>query len=495
MPTPTDLVTDLPADFEVFGQAVDTSMADLKGGTTGQILSKNSNTDMDFIWIANDQGDITGVTATSPLTGGGTSGAITVGIQAASTSQSGAVQLTDSTSSTSTTTAATPNSVKSSYDLANAAIPKSTVTTNGDLIYGTGSSTVTRLGIGSSGQVLSVSGGVPAWATPSGGSSNVAGKNVILNSNFSVWQRGTTFTIPSGVPTYFADRFQITRSATGCTGSRQATSDSTNLPFVQYCARIARDSGNSATTAIYLTYSMDTVNAVQLAGKTITLSYYARRGANYSATSNALGLYIATGTGTDQNVNGGYTGSATVSTSATLTTTWQRFTYSMTVPSTTTELGFYFEYNPTGTAGAADYFEITGVQMEIASSASVYSPNAATYQAELAACQRYYQRKNAGQAYTRFAIGQNVSATQAGFVIPFGTQMRTTPSFACSSGDWDTVEGTSSRGTNAPTLSSDGSGLDSAFIYTAITSGTTGYAVQLRSRGVTTTWLEFSAEL
>ena len=124
MPTNTDLVTDLPADFEVFGQAVDTSMADLKGGTSGQILSKNSNTDMDFVWINNDQGDITGVTATSPLTGGGSSGAITVGIQSASTSQSGAVQLTDSTSSTSTSTAATPNAVKSAYDLAAAALPK-----------------------------------------------------------------------------------------------------------------------------------------------------------------------------------------------------------------------------------------------------------------------------------------------------------------------------------------------------------------------------------
>jgi len=124
MPTNTDLVTDLPADFEVFGQAVASSMADLLGGTTGQILSKATNADMDFTWIANDQGDITGVTATSPLTGGGTSGAITVGIQSASTSQSGAVQLTDSTASTSTTTAATPNSVKTAYDLAAAAAPK-----------------------------------------------------------------------------------------------------------------------------------------------------------------------------------------------------------------------------------------------------------------------------------------------------------------------------------------------------------------------------------
>jgi hypothetical protein len=54
MPTSTDLVTDLPADFEVFGQAVDTSLADLKGGTTGQVLAKASNTNMDFTWTAID---------------------------------------------------------------------------------------------------------------------------------------------------------------------------------------------------------------------------------------------------------------------------------------------------------------------------------------------------------------------------------------------------------------------------------------------------------
>jgi hypothetical protein len=54
MPTASDLVTDLPADFETFGQAVATSMADLLGGTTGQVLSKASNTDMDFTWVAQD---------------------------------------------------------------------------------------------------------------------------------------------------------------------------------------------------------------------------------------------------------------------------------------------------------------------------------------------------------------------------------------------------------------------------------------------------------
>jgi hypothetical protein len=154
MPENTDLVTNLPADFEVFGQAVATSMADLLGGTSGQILAKNSNTDMDFVWIANDQGDITGVTATSPLTGGGTSGAITVGIQDASTSQKGSVQLSDSTSTTSSVLAATPTAVKSAYDLANGAVAKSTYTTKGDLVAATAASTISRLGVGTNGQVL-----------------------------------------------------------------------------------------------------------------------------------------------------------------------------------------------------------------------------------------------------------------------------------------------------------------------------------------------------
>jgi hypothetical protein len=54
MPTNTDLVSQLPADFEVFGQAVDSSLADLKGGTAGQVLAKNTNTDMDFVWIEQD---------------------------------------------------------------------------------------------------------------------------------------------------------------------------------------------------------------------------------------------------------------------------------------------------------------------------------------------------------------------------------------------------------------------------------------------------------
>jgi hypothetical protein len=141
MPEPTSLVTDLPADFEVFGQAVDTDLADLLGGTTGQVLSKTSATDLAFTWVDANPGDITGVTAGTGISGGGTTGTVTV-----------------------------TNSMATA------------ITTAGDLIKGTGSGTFDRLGIGSTGQVLTVASGAPSWETPA---TPASGLTKIVSTTFS----------------------------------------------------------------------------------------------------------------------------------------------------------------------------------------------------------------------------------------------------------------------------------------------------------------------
>jgi hypothetical protein len=251
--------------------------------------------------------------------------------------------------------------------------------------------------------------------------------NPVLNSAMQVWQRGTSFAY-AAAGLYTADRWYTDGTGSNRTISRQVTNDTTNLPFIQYCTRIARDSGNTTTNSMNFYQAFETINSVPFAGKTVTLSFYARAGANFSATSSAITVQLKTGTGTDQNVRTtGYTGEATpINSTATLTTTWQRFTYSATLAATVTELGPLFNIGWSGTAGAADYAEITGVQLEVGSVATPFKTNGATFQGELAACQRYYYRST-GSNYSSYGQGAAYSSTSAYLLVQHPVTMRKAP--------------------------------------------------------------------
>ena len=299
----------------------------------------------------------------------------------------------------------------------------SPLTAKGDLFgYST---TQARVAVGNDGETIVADSSTSTGLRYQG--STAAGRNFFINGGMDIWQRGTSIACSSTA--YAADRWQAYRTVAGATISRQVTNDTTNLPFIQYAARVQRDSGNTATTLIFIGQSLETVNSIPLVGKSVTFSFYARAGANYSAASSALSVVVSSGTGTDQNVLTSYTGANNfISQTATLTTTWQRFTYTGTVPTTAQSVGTYIYYTPVGTAGANDYFEITGLQLEVGSVATQFSRAQGTIQGELAACQRYYWRFTGGNGnYAAYGTGLAGSTTQCDVFVQFPTTMRIKP--------------------------------------------------------------------
>ena len=142
-------------------------------------------------WVASGaSGDVTGVTAgTGILVASPTGPVPTVSIDTAVTADLTTAQtMTNKTLTT----------------------PKiSNYTTNGDLVYGTGSSVITRLGIGSSAQVLTVTGGVPVWATPSAGTPTFVGCSLYKSANASI-TNATDTTVTFNTESYDTDGFHDT---------------------------------------------------------------------------------------------------------------------------------------------------------------------------------------------------------------------------------------------------------------------------------------------
>ena len=221
-PADTDLVKDGAAAIRTLGNGVDTSFVDLKGGTSGQILAKNSNTDLDFVWVANDQGDITAVTAGTGISGGGTSGAVTI-----------------------------TNSMATE------------ITASGDIIVGTGSGTFDNLPIGTTGQVLTADTTVSPykvkWAAAAAGgkvlqvvSATYATETSTTSASFQDTNLTASITPSSAsnkVLVLVSQTFYATRNSDECGGHSQLLRGATQL--AEHGPRLAyvRQTGGSLTEA------------------------------------------------------------------------------------------------------------------------------------------------------------------------------------------------------------------------------------------------------
>jgi len=369
------------------------------------------------------------------------------------------------------------------------AIQNTIVDAKGDLIAASAADTPARLAVGNNGETLvadsSTSTGLRYQSAYNG--------NAVINGGMDIWQRGTS--AAGSYPTYLADRWMNYRAVAGSTYSRQNTSDTTNLPFIQYCQRVLRDTGNTATNPLYISQSLESEQSRMFVGQTVTLSWYARAGANFSAASSNMSYDLAYGTGTNQNLIAGFTGQTNVVTGTkTLTTTWQRFSVTGAVSSSATQLGINLYFTPVGTAGAADYMEITGVQLELGSVATTFKRAGGTIQGELAACQRYYQILGGDNVFEYFGIGAALSATESNCVIPLKVTMRGTPTVTASGAtNFRVVQGTSS---NTGTVAVGDIMTKNTIAFQVQTTGlTSGNATRIIANNTTAATIQFSAEL
>jgi hypothetical protein len=255
------------------------------------------------------------------------------------------------------------------------------------------------------------------------GSQWAAGKNKIINGDFGIWQRGTSFSPTSAANMYSADRWSTYQNGTGTFTTSQQAFTAGTAPVAGYEGQyFIRNAITTLGTSTAMVFSQRIEDVRQFAAQTVTVSFW-------SKSLTGLGTTV----GFNQNFGSG--GSATVSTSGsaiTNTTSWQRFTQTIAIPSITGKTigtSSYLELTFTSSLTANQSIDIWGVQVEAASTASNFQTATGTKQGELAACQRYYYRNfPAAAAYSIFSIAQATSATVAYASVPFPVPMRVNPS-------------------------------------------------------------------
>ena|GEM_PF-1479481 len=203
-------------------------------------------------------------------------------------------------------------------------------------------------------------------------------RNYLINGNFDIWQRGTSFT---GGSQYFADRWIAVHGIAGSISRETFTPGQTEALggpryFMRYTSGVSE----------YPRFGQRIENVLELSGKEITLSFWAKKGA--AGDSDIAAIYLvqdafASGARTDTALGG-----------IALTTTWTKYTLTGTFPSvagktvgSNTYAGFEIYGQPWTHSGTLD---IAQVQLEKGNAATEFEHISVNQ--ELALCQRYYEK-------------------------------------------------------------------------------------------------------
>jgi hypothetical protein len=264
-------------------------------------------------------------------------------------------------------------------------------------------------------------------------------RNMLDGGDFFInpWQRGTSITGITNAVTYGPDRWFGIGGASSSLGLIQTAADNAIVGFSQHL-KMQRASSNSNTAALNLGQVLETADCVRCQGQIVTLSFWAKAGANYSGGNLTVALNHSTTAGNDTaahlaaaSTNWQSTPTVINKTQA-LTTNWTRYQFTGTVPATATQLGVLYTWTPSGTAGADDSVYFDGIQLEIGNGATPFEHR--DIELELALCQRYFFQVNEPAAHVVIGWGMVNATNNQTIALSMPTQMRTAPTVTVSAG-------------------------------------------------------------
>jgi hypothetical protein len=212
----------------------------------------------------------------------------------------------------------------------------------------------------------------------------------LTNGRFDAWQASTSLAIPASTTAtasiYAADQWCMETSA----NQASVVSQQAGTGTARFRVRVQRNAGQTGTTVLRFQQPLELSDVVNLRGQIVTVSCTAKAGANFSG---ALRLKLLTGTGTESRRTNAasFTSEATpLDAAMAIATTDAAYTGTSTaVSASATQAALVFEWTPSGTAGAADWFEVQDVWLDFGAVANAmpYEP----VQQVLARAQRFFE--------------------------------------------------------------------------------------------------------